>query len=234
MKPKAVILLSGGLDSTTCLALAKQQGFSCYTLNIDYGQKHHVEIKAAEKIAGSLGVEEHRTVAISLGELWGRSALTHTDLAVPDYVDGQDIPITYVPARNTIFLSLALGWAEALGAYDIFIGANAIDYSNYPDCRPVFIRAFEELANLATKAGKEEGQKFHIHAPLLNLNKAEIIQAGIALGIDYSQTISCYRADEQGNACGTCDSCIFRKKGFKEAGVVDPTCYKGDSAALSL
>lgn len=231
MKPKAVLLLSGGLDSTTCLGLAKQEGFCCYTLNIDYGQKHRVEIKNAEKIANLLGAEAHRTIVISLGELWGKSALTDKNFAVPDHVDGQDIPITYVPARNTIFLSLALGWAEVLGAQDIFIGANAVDYSNYPDCRPAFIHAFEAVANVATKTGTE-GQKFHIHAPLLNLSKAQIIQMGIALGIDYSQTVSCYRADEKGRACGTCDSCAVRKKGFREAGVVDPTRY--DPSPLSF
>lgn len=221
---KAVILFSGGLDSTTCLALAKQQGFHCCTLSIDYGQKHRAEIKSAEKIAALFSVEAHRTITIGLDNLWG-SALTDNDLSAPDYMGANDaIPVTYVPARNTIFLSFALGWAEVLGAQDIFIGANVIDYSNYPDCRPAFIQAFEGLANLATKAGVE-GQKFRIHAPLLNFNKAQVIETGFKLGIDYSQTVSCYRADDQGNACGACDSCTFRKKGFKEAGIADPTRY---------
>lgn len=223
---KAVILLSGGLDSTTCLAVAKQQGFDCYTLAIDYGQKHRAEIAAAEKIAHQSGVKAHETIQIELGKL-SLSALTDTALSIPDHVDSQAIPITYVPARNTVFLSIALAWAESLTATAIFMGANRIDYSNYPDCRPEFIDAFTYLANVATRAGIE-GEKFTIHAPLLHLTKAEIIQLGMSLGVDYSQTISCYRANPQGQACGTCDSCALRQKGFKEAGVVDSTIYSED------
>ncbi len=220
---KAVILLSGGLDSATTLALAQEQGFSCYTLSFDYGQRHAVELKAAERVATTLGAVEHRVVAIALDQ-FGGSALTDLNMAVPAE-GGDGIPVTYVPARNTIFLSIALGWAEILGARDIFLGINAVDYSGYPDCRPEFIATFERLANLATKAGVE-GSEFHIHAPLVELSKAAIIQEGNRLGIDYGVTVSCYRADQDGRACGQCDSCNFRAAGFREAGLLDPTSYR--------
>lgn len=223
LKPRAVVLFSGGLDSSTCLKIAAHQGFDCYALSIAYHQKNNAELIAAEKNAYLFGAKAHKTVSIDLMGL-ARSALIDPDLAIPDYQGNNEIPITYVPARNTIFLSLALGWAETLGAQDIFYGANAIDYPGYADCRPAFIQAFENLANLATTAGVQ-GQKFRIHAPLLNLTKAQIIQTGIALGIDYRNTISCYRADKEGRACGECDSCTFRKKGFAEAGIEDCTVY---------
>lgn len=223
MTKKAVILLSGGLDSTTCLAIAKQAGFACYALSFNFGQKHSVELESAKSIAIKLGVSEHKILPLALSELGG-SSLTDKNIDVPDYSGNTEIPSTYVPARNTVFLSIALGWAEVLGAFDIFIGANDVDYSGYPDCRPEYLKAFETLANLATKAGVE-GARFQIHAPLLRLSKNEIIKKGIELGIDYSMTVSCYRADEQGRACGKCDSCVYRKKGFKEAGVKDPTWY---------
>lgn len=221
---KAVILFSGGLDSTTCLALAKKEGFDCYTLSFAYGQKHHAELHAAKKIVKTMGVVEHRVVQLDINQ-FGGSALTDDALSVPDFEPTQNIPLTYVPARNTIFLSIALGYAETLGAQAIFIGANAVDYSNYPDCRPDYISAFETLANLATRAGVE-GTAFKVHAPLLNFTKAEIIQAGLELGVDYSQTVSCYRLDEHGLACGLCDSCSFRAKGFDKAGITDPTRYQ--------
>lgn len=223
MSKKAVILLSGGLDSTTCLAIAKQQGFECYALSFNFGQKHNVELESAKHVATMLGAHEHKVLPLALGEL-GDSALTDKNIDVPDYAGDNQIPSTYVPARNTVFLAIALGWAEVLGAFDIFIGANDVDYSGYPDCRPEYLHAFETLANLATKAGVE-GARFHIHAPLLRLSKSEIIQKGVELGIDYGLTVSCYRADAQGRACGKCDSCVYRKKGFKEAGVSDPTRY---------
>lgn len=222
-KKKAVICVSGGLDSATCLAIAKSQGFDCYALSFDYGQRHIAELKAASKIATLLGAIQHKTIKLGLGELKG-SALTDLTMTVPEYTGSKEIPNTYVPARNTQFLAVALAWAEILEAYDIFIGVSSIDYSHYPDCRPAYIEAFQKLARLATKAGVE-GQEFNIHAPLLVMSKAETIQTGIALGVDYSQTISCYSADDIGRACGMCDSCIFRKKGFAEAGVVDPTYY---------
>ena len=219
----AVVLLSGGLDSCTTLAIAKSQGFDCYALSFDYGQRHLAEISAAEKIARSLGAVEHKTLHLDLGQIGG-SALTDDSIDVP--INSEDeIPTTYVPARNTVFLSLALGWAEVLGADDLFIGVNAVDYSGYPDCRPEFIRAFEQVARLATKAGVE-GHPFRINTPLIDLTKAEIIQAGVELGIDYSMTVSCYQADEQGQACGQCDSCQFRADGFKQAGLQDPTLYQ--------
>lgn len=223
MQKKAVILFSGGLDSTTCLAIAKARGFACYALSFDYGQKHHVELEGAKKITKKSGVVEHKIIPLALGQLGG-SSLTDKDVEVLDYQGDDAIPSTYVPARNTVFLAIALGWAEVLGAFDIFIGANNVDYSGYPDCRPEYLKAFETLANLATKAGVE-GEHFYIHAPLLHLKKGEIIKQGIELGVDYGMTISCYRADAQGRACGTCDSCTFRKKGFRDAGVVDPTLY---------
>jgi len=222
--PKAVILLSGGLDSTTCLGIAKSQNFECYTLSLDYGQRHNFELKAAKKIAVYFNVKEHRVIKINIGELGG-SALTDKNIAIPNYQDSNEIPVTYVPARNTIFLSIALGWAEILGADDIFIGVSAIDYSGYPDCRPEFIKAFQNLANLATKMGIK-GNSIRINTPLINLSKAETIKLGQSLGIDYSETITCYQVDEQGRACGKCDSCVLRIKGFKEAGVIDPTQYQ--------
>lgn len=223
MSKKAVILLSGGLDSITVLALAKQQGFKCYALSFDYGQRHNAELKAAARIAADYGVEEHKVINIGLSSIGG-SALTDEHIAVPDTAQ-EGIPVTYVPARNTIFLSFALGWAEVLNAHDIFIGVNAVDYSGYPDCRPEFIKAFQHLANLATKAGVE-GEHFTIHTPLISLSKAEIIKLGTELGVDYNRTVSCYSADEQGRACGVCDACRLRKTGFTEAGIVDPTQYQ--------
>lgn len=220
--PKAVVLVSGGLDSATVLAIAREQEFICHTLSFNYGQRHRVELQAAAEISRQLGAVEHKRITIDLGG-FGGSALTDPGMAVPEVSSGA-IPITYVPARNTVFLSFALGWAEVLGAQDIFIGVNAVDYSGYPDCRPAFIKAFEHLAKLATCAGLE-GRAFRIQAPLLHLSKAEIIREGMRLGIDYSRTISCYQADENGRACGVCDSCRFRKQGFWDAGVSDPTRY---------
>lgn len=224
MNKKAIVLFSGGLDSTTCLALAKFQGFDCYTLSFAYGQKHQVEVERAKLLAQKYGVIEHKILTLPLDEIRG-SSLTDQALEVQDYQDKKSIPNTYVPARNTIFLSFALAWGEVLGAGDIFLGANHVDYSGYPDCRPEYMHAFEKLAMLATKAGVEQSQHFTIHTPLLQMSKAQIIKEGIKLGIDYGQTISCYRADAQGRACGKCDSCTFRKKGFNEAGVLDPTEY---------
>jgi 7-cyano-7-deazaguanine synthase len=223
MSKKAVILLSGGLDSITVLALAKKQGFKCYALSFDYGQRHNAELKAAAQIASDYSVEEHKVVNIGLSSIGG-SALTDEHIAVPDTAQ-EGIPVTYVPARNTIFLSFALGWAEVLNAHDIFIGVNAVDYSGYPDCRPEFIKAFQQLANLATKAAVE-GEHFAIHTPLISLSKAEIIKLGTELGVDYNRTVSCYSADEQGRACGVCDACRLRKAGFTEAGIADPTRYQ--------
>lgn len=221
---QAVVLLSGGLDSYTAAGMAKSEGFACYALTVDYGQRHGREIDCARKVARVLGVCEHKVVELDLRS-FGGSALT-AEIAVPKRVEvAAGIPITYVPARNTILLSLALGWAEVLGAFDIFIGVNAVDYSGYPDCRPEFIRAFESLANLATKAGVERQGKFKIHTPLIHLRKSEIITKGIELGLDYSLTHSCYDPDEQGRACGRCDSCVLRKKGFEEARVKDPIEY---------
>lgn len=223
MKKKAVVLFSGGLDSTTCLAIVKAQGFDCYALSVDYGQKNKIELERAKKTAQKLGVIQHKILHASLTD-WHGSSLVDQNLAVPDHNDKTSIPSTYVPARNTIFLSFALGWAEVIGAQDIFYGANILDYSGYPDCRPEYMQAFEQMANLATKKGIE-GSHFKIHAPLLKMNKCKIIQEGMRLGIDYSQTLSCYRPDGQGRACGSCDSCTYRKKGFLEAGVADPTVY---------
>jgi len=219
---KAVVLLSGGLDSATVLAIARDQGYSCYALSLDYGQRHIAELNAARRVAETLGAVEHKVLPLSLDAIGG-SALTDNSIDVPELA-GEGIPITYVPARNTIFLSLALGWAEVLGAHDIFVGVNAVDYSGYPDCRPEFIAAFEHLANLATKAGVE-GEQFKMHAPLIDMSKAQIVQAGSALGVDYGQTVSCYQADEQGRACGRCESCRFRAQGFADAGLLDPTVY---------
>lgn len=220
---KAVILLSGGLDSATVLAMARAEGYACYTMSFDYGQRHRAELQAAERVACQLGAVEHKVVGIDLNGIGG-SALTDSRIAVPE-TPGEGIPVTYVPARNTLFLSLALGWAEVLGAQDIFIGVNAVDYSGYPDCRPAFVEAFERLANLATKAGVE-GEGFHIRAPLQYLSKAEIIAAGLARGVDFALTVSCYQADDDGRACGRCDSCRLRAEGFRAAGVVDPTRYR--------
>jgi 7-cyano-7-deazaguanine synthase len=219
---KAVILLSGGLDSATLLVLAKGQGYACHALSFNYGQRHSAELNAARHIAEQARVVEHKLVHIGL-DAFGGSALTDTNIAVPDHLSS-GIPITYVPARNTVFLAFALGWAEVLGALDIFIGVNAVDYSGYPDCRPEFIEAFENLARLATKAGVE-GQRFNIHTPLISLGKGEIIRLGLELGVDYARTISCYAADESGRACGVCDSCRLRRAGFEAAGVADPTRY---------
>jgi 7-cyano-7-deazaguanine synthase len=219
---KAVVLVSGGLDSATVLAIACNQGFDCYAISFDYGQRHHAELAAAGRVVEKYHVRQHKTVRIDLDNMGG-SALTDMHLAVPESVT-EGIPITYVPARNTVFLALALGWAEILGAGDLFIGVNAVDYSGYPDCRPEFIKAFEQLARLATRAGIE-GEHFHIHTPLMELSKAEIIQHGAALGVDYSITVSCYNADPEGRACGRCDSCRFRRQGFQQAGIADPTRY---------
>lgn len=217
----AVILLSGGLDSATTLAIARAAGFRCYCLSFDYGQRHRAELLAAERVAAALGATEHRVLKLDLGQ-FGGSALTDSNIAVP--VDGVQpgIPVTYVPARNTIMLSLALAWAETLGSRDIFVGVNAVDYSGYPDCRPEYIAAFETMANLATKAGVE-GERLTLHAPLIDLSKAEIIRRGTALGVDYALTVSCYQADAEGHACGVCDSCRLRHEGFVAAGLADPT-----------
>lgn len=220
--PSAVVLLSGGLDSATTLAIAQSQGFACYCLSVNYGQRHAAELEAAERVAVRLGARQHRVVRVDLG-MFGGSALTDPAIAVPLQAS-KGIPVTYVPARNTIMLSLALAWAEVLDARDIFVGVNAVDYSGYPDCRPEYLRAFEVMANLATKAAVE-GNKLHIHAPLLNLSKAEIILQGRQLGVDYGMTVSCYQADEFGRACGACDACRLRRKGFADANVADPTQY---------
>lgn len=222
MKP-AVILLSGGLDSATVLAIAREAGFACHALSLDYGQRHTAELGAAARVAASLGALEHRVMRLGLGDIGG-SALTDAAIAVPE-TPTTGIPATYVPARNTVMLALALAWAEVLGARDIFIGVNAVDYSGYPDCRPEFIAAFERMANLATRAGVD-GAQLRVHAPLQHLSKAQIIQRGIALGIDYARTVSCYQADALGRACGRCDACRLRRQGFNQAGVADPTLYQ--------
>jgi 7-cyano-7-deazaguanine synthase len=219
---KAVVLLSGGVDSATTLAMARERSFGCYALSFDYGQRHRLELQAARRVAASLGAIEHRCVKLDVGWI-GASALTDTSIAVPS-VASPGIPVTYVPARNTIFLAIALGWAEALAARDIFFGANAVDYSGYPDCRPEFVAAFEQLANLATKAGVE-GDRFRVHAPLISMSKADIIRAGTRLGVDYGLTLSCYQPTAAGEACGRCDSCRLRAQGFVAAGVPDPTRY---------
>jgi 7-cyano-7-deazaguanine synthase len=218
----AVVLLSGGLDSATVLALARQQGYACHALSVDYGQRHHAELAAAQRVAQALGAVQHRVIHVDL-TAFGGSALTDANIAVPEQ-PSTGIPLTYVPARNTIMLSLALAWAEVLEAQDIFIGVNAVDYSGYPDCRPEFIAAFEHMANLATKAAVE-GKRLTLHAPLLNLSKADIVKRGAQLGVDYSLTVSCYQADEDGRACGVCDSCRLRRAGFETAGMPDPTRY---------
>ena len=221
---KAVVLLSGGLDSTTCLALAKSEDFSCFSLSFSYGQRHSAELYAAERIARHMNVAEHKIVELDTGLVVG-SALTDQSILVPKFQDGTEIPVTYVPARNTIFLAMALGFAESIGARDIFIGASSVDYSHYPDCRPEFIAAFQTIANLATKAGVN-GDPFAIHAPLQYLSKVQTIQLGHRLGVDYGLTVSCYQANEQGEACGHCDSCTFRKRGFMGAELEDPTMYQ--------
>jgi 7-cyano-7-deazaguanine synthase len=222
--PLAVVLLSGGLDSATCLAIARDAGFVCHCLSVDYGQRHAAELNAANRVAAALDARSHRTVHLDMGQ-FGGSALTDATIAVPTDGVQPGIPVTYVPARNTIMLSLALGWAEVLGAQDIFVGVNAVDYSGYPDCRPAFIAAFERLANLATKAGVE-GHTLRLHAPLIDLSKADIVRRGTALGVDYTRTVSCYQADDAGRACGACDACRLRREGFAAAGLTDPTQYQ--------
>lgn len=222
-KHKAVVLLSGGLDSATVMAMVRERGFETYALSVSYGQRHAVELDAAGRVARAIGVAAHQVMQVNLDSLGG-SALTDASIAVPESPT-QGIPVTYVPARNTLFLSLALGWAEVVGARDIFVGVNAVDYSGYPDCRPAFIHAFQQLANVATKAGVE-GRGFSIHAPLIHMTKAQIIQEGLRLGVDYAQTVSCYQADIHGQACGRCDSCRLRREGFDAAGVPDPTRYR--------
>ena len=225
--PKAVVLLSGGLDSATTAARAIADGYEVYALSVDYGQRHRVELERTAQVAAALKVADHRTVKLDLRVLGG-SALT-ADIAVPkdrtDAAIGHGVPVTYVPARNTILLGLALGYAETVGAFDLFIGANVLDYSGYPDCRPEFLSAFETLANLATKAGTDGSGRFRVHAPLIKMSKAEIVREGVKLGVDFSLTLSCYDPDASGRACGHCDSCLLRKKGFAEAGVSDPIEY---------
>ena len=218
---KAVVLLSGGLDSTTCLAYAASNGYACYALSVDYGQKHHAELDAAKKIARHFGVIQHEIIPLSIGHLGG-SALTDDAINIPNHTGAKSIPLTYVPARNTIMLSIALGWAEIVDADSIFIGVSAVDYSGYPDCRPEYIDAFRAMANLATKKGVE-GHGIQIETPLIHLSKAETALLGHSLGVDYAQTVSCYKATDEGLACGQCDSCYLRKKGFLDAGMVDPT-----------
>jgi 7-cyano-7-deazaguanine synthase len=221
---KAVVLVSGGLDSTTALAIARSEGYDCYTMSFDYGQRHRSELFAAERTAKAMGAIAHKVINLDLRTIGG-SALTDNSIAVPEH-ETAGIPITYVPARNTVFLSIALGWAEVLGAEDIFIGVNAVDFSGYPDCRPEYIAAFEKMANLATRAGAEGGQ-LKIRTPLIDLSKADIVKLGLGLGVDYSLTVSCYQANDKGEACGKCDSCRLRKTGFEQAGIVDPTLYSG-------
>lgn len=223
--PRAVVLLSGGLDSATCLAIARAEGFETYALSVAYGQRHAAELAAAARVAAALGAKEHRIGHVDLGQ-FGGSALTDASIEVPTsgLSANNEIPVTYVPARNTVMLSLALGWAEVLKASAIYVGVNAVDYSGYPDCRPAFIEAFETMANLATKTGVE-GLKLSIHAPLIKLTKAEIVQRGSALGVDYGMTVTCYKADDEGRACGLCEACRLRRAGFEAAGLADPTRY---------
>jgi len=221
---RAVVLLSGGLDSATTLAIARSDGFGCYALSVAYGQRHDAELAAARRVAATLGVCEHRVIEVDLAQ-FGGSALTDTAIEVPTAGVQSGIPVTYVPARNTVMLSLALAWAEVLGARDIFVGVNAVDYSGYPDCRPEYIRAFETMARLATKAAVE-GAPLTVHAPLIELAKGEIIRRGSALGVDYALTVSCYQADAQGRACGVCDACRLRRAGFEAAAIADPTRYR--------
>jgi 7-cyano-7-deazaguanine synthase len=220
---KAVVLLSGGLDSATTLAIARDDGYACHCLSIDYGQRHRAELAAAARVARALGAAEHKTLAVGLDAIGG-SALTDSTIAVPDEGATGGIPVTYVPARNTIMLSMAMAYAEVTGAADVFIGANAVDYSGYPDCRPEYLRAFERMANLATRAALE-GRRFTLHAPLVEMSKADIIRRGRALGVDYALTVSCYQASETGTACGKCDACRIRRAGFASAAVADPTQY---------
>jgi len=226
MKParRAIVLLSGGLDSATCLAIARDMGFECYALSVAYGQRHAAELTASKRVADALGAREHRLARVNLGQ-FGGSALTDPTIPVPEEGGSSGIPVTYVPARNTVMLSIALAWAEVLDAHDIFVGVNAVDYSGYPDCRPEFIRAFEVMANLATKAGVG-GTQLRIHAPLIELSKAEIIRLGSRLGVDYGITVTCYQADDQGRACGRCEACRLRSAGFQTAGIDDPTPYR--------
>jgi 7-cyano-7-deazaguanine synthase len=219
---RAIVLLSGGLDSATVLAIARSKNFECHALSVEYGQRHRAELDAAQRIAAALGAYEHRTMRVDLAGIGG-SALTDNRVPVPEALE-PGIPVTYVPARNTLFLSLALGWAEVIGAGDIFVGVNAVDYSGYPDCRPAFIRAFEELARVATKTGVEGG-RFKIHAPLIEMSKADIIRAGMVLGVDFGATVSCYQATADGRACARCDSCRLRAAGFAAANIPDPTAY---------
>jgi 7-cyano-7-deazaguanine synthase len=220
---RAIVLLSGGLDSATVLALARSKAYECYALSVEYGQRHRAELDAAGRVAAALGAREHRIMRVDLAGIGG-SALTDSRVAIPESPQ-PGIPVTYVPARNTLFLSLALGWAEVIGANDIFVGVNAVDYSGYPDCRPAFIQEFEKLAQIATKAGVE-GARFKIHAPLVEMSKADIVRAGLELGVDFSATVSCYQADEEGRACGKCDSCRLRAAGFAAANTKDPTRYR--------
>ena len=220
---RAVELLSGGLDSATTLAAARAAGHACHAISFDYGQRHRAELEAAARVAAALGAVEHKTVRLDLGAIGG-SALTDAAIAVPE-TPSEGIPVTYVPARNTVFLAIALGWAEVLDAHDLYLGVNAVDYSGYPDCRPEYVAAFEQLANLATRAGVE-GHGFRIHAPLIDASKAEIIRRGVELGVDYALTVSCYVADDDGRACGRCDACRLRREGFVAAGVDDPTRYR--------
>jgi len=222
---RAVVLVSGGLDSATCLAMARREGFECYALSFAYGQRHAAELDAAARVAKALGAIEHRIMTIDLAA-FGGSALTDRDIAVPEGPGAGGIPITYVPARNTVFLSFAPAWSEVLGARDIYIGVNAVDYSGYPDCRPEFIAAFERMAQLATRAGVESTTPLRIQTPLIHWSKAEIVRRGLDLGVDFAQTVSCYQADEAGRACGRCDSCRLRREGFAAAGVADPTRYR--------
>ncbi len=222
---RAVVLVSGGLDSATCLAIARSEGFDCYALSFAYGQRHLAELRSAAQVAETLGAVEHRVMTIDLAA-FGGSALTDKQIAVPEGPAGGGIPVTYVPARNTVFLSFALAWSEVLEAHDIFIGVNAVDYSGYPDCRPEFVSAFEKMANLATRAGVEDELPLRIRTPLIDLTKAEIIRRGTGLGVDFGLTVSCYQADEAGRACGRCDSCRLRREGFHAAGLADPTRYR--------
>ncbi len=223
MNEKAVVLLSGGLDSATCLAIARARGYTCHALSLDYGQRHRAELDAAGRVAAALGAREHKTVVVDLRAIGG-SALTDVSISVPKQPT-PGIPATYVPARNTLLLALGIGWAEVTGALDLFIGVNAVDYSGYPDCRAVFIAAFQEVARLGTRTGVE-GQPTRIHTPLIDLSKPQIIQQGMRLGVNYAVTVSCYQADEEGRACGVCDSCRIRARGFQDAGVPDPTRYQ--------